>query len=105
MNKRYIANAFSLNMLSSDAALTVTQLDETAARAFAADATSVVGHADTAGLFTSLLGTPVANNRATLVLVPGDEVLVGQLVGPRLPEGSTTLPPGARVEWRLVTLK
>jgi hypothetical protein len=56
-------------------------------------------YADTAAVFTTLLSRPVAAQRLTLRLEYDDIVLVGQYVGPRLPEGATTLPEGARIEW------
>lgn len=59
---------------------------------------SAVGHADTA----LLLGVPAA--RITVCLHPGDVAYVAQYVGPRLPEGTTELPAGARFEWSAVTI-
>lgn len=49
---------------------------------------SAVGHADTA----AVLGVPM--NRINVHLSKGDTAYVAQLVGGRLPEGSTTLPEG-----------
>ena len=99
----YIANAFSLGMLpESGADLRVRPVDPGAFLAQDPEAESVVGHADTARLFSRLLGREVAFNRATLRLQPGDRVLVGQYRGPRLPEGATELPEGAAVAWYLV---
>lgn len=49
---------------------------------------SAVGHADTA----AVLGVPM--NRVSVRLRKGDVAYVAQLVGGRLPEGSTTLPEG-----------
>lgn len=63
---------------------------------------SAVGHADTARLFTSLLGTPVPANRISVTLKMWDILLVGQYNGPRLPEGCTTLPEGASIRWWLI---
>lgn len=60
---------------------------------------SIVGHQSTADIFTDILDRPIACNRETLTLTRGDVLLVGQYVGPRLPEGATTLPEGARIEW------
>lgn len=65
---------------------------------------SAVGHSDTAVVFASVLGHPVATNRATVSLVPGDAIIVGQYSGPRLPEGATTLPEGATIKWALVSV-
>jgi len=63
-----------------------------------ADAVSCVGHADTA----AVLG--VACNRVSISLDKGDELYVAQLVGGRLPEGSTTLPDGFHFNFVKVTL-
>jgi len=63
---------------------------------------SIVGHDDTALLFTSLLGHSVQARRVSTSLAPGDVVLVGQYNGPRLPEGATALPEGAKIRWILV---
>lgn len=69
-----------------------------------APAESAVGHADTAALFSALLGRPVEQVRRSVQLGDEDVLLVGQYVGPRLPEGSTTLPAGAAVRWLVVEI-
>ena len=107
----YITNALSLNMLEGgflEGNLQVIALPNAQAAARAIDdyeggpVVSAVGHADTAALFAALLGTPVACARTTVVLSDGDELVVGQYSGPRLPEGATALPDGAAVKWFLV---
>ena len=103
----WIANSFSLNMLPDGAAsahLTVRRLDLDEARALARGASSVVGHPDTASLFEQELGCPVPPNRSTLRLAEGDQVLVGQYVGPRLDVGATVRPSGVQIHWMLVEL-
>ena len=60
---------------------------------------SVVGHADTAALFSKILGREIATNRESVKLVRGDILLIGQYIGPRLPEGATELPENATIEW------
>jgi hypothetical protein len=67
--------------------------------AIAVAAKSCIGHADVAAVLSSLLGETIPANRITVSLNPGDTVIVGQYVGPRLPEGATALPEGARIEW------
>ena len=100
----YLGNAFSLNMLDGfPVELEIEELSRPEAASFAANARSVVGHADTAAVFESVLGVPVATNRATLMLKEDDFLLVGQYSGPRLPEGATVLPEGASIRWLLVT--
>ena len=74
---------------------------------------SAVGHADTAALFSAQLGREIGFNR---ISIPSDffgdvngrvpynnQILAGVYSGPRLPEGSTTLPEGASIQWVLVT--
>jgi len=108
---RYLTNAFSLNMFPStdregefllkSAGIHTIPLTEAEVAEMLEGQTfvSVVGHAATASLFSALLGTPVSENRQTVVLENGDELIVGQYTGPRLPEGATRLPPEARIRW------
>ncbi|MES2641328.1 MAG: DUF1874 domain-containing protein [Myxococcota bacterium] len=97
----FLCNAFSLNMLgpATAADLQVRRIELGDARALAVDARSAVGHAETATVLADLLGRPVETARVTLELAPGDSVLVGQYIGPRLIEGAVSLPIGARVDW------
>lgn len=66
---------------------------------------SAVGHADTAAVFSKELGEDVEFNRISLKFGESDVLLVGQLTGPRLPEGSTTLPEGATISWLAVYIE
>ena len=59
---------------------------------------SAVGHEDTA----RLLG--VAMNRINVHLNRGDTAYVAQLIGGRLPEGTTTLPDGSTLRFYKVTV-
>jgi hypothetical protein len=103
--QRLIANAFSVNMLrSADRSVTFKTLARNKACEQAKGRASVVGHADTAKIFSAQLGLPVAFNRETVKLDSGDTVLLGQYEGPRLAEGTTTLPAGASITWILVTI-
>lgn len=97
----YLANAFSLAMWGDfdHLRIDVRRLSVEEARVLAAEARSVVGHESTAALFSRALGQKVAVWRETLRLAPGDRLLVGQYVGPRLVEGATTLPEGAEIRW------
>ena len=105
-----IANAFSLNMLDLGVGATdfqVCRVPPEYIRQEIEEANgfeSIVGHADTAAVFSSLLGLDVPCNRATFTLKEDHILFVGQYKGPRLPEGATTLPEGAKVEWAMVTL-
>lgn len=101
-----LLNAFSLNMLAVFPAQPLFEeisLDE-ARESLATGFQSAVGHADTAAVFSSQLGIEVPANRTTISLSKGSVVVIGQYIGPRLPEGSTTLPEGATIKWFRVTV-
>ena len=100
----YILNAFSLNMIVGDANIVVREVSRAMAASLASGCTSAVGHADTAAVFSSVLGVDVPCNRATVALEDGDVALVGQYSGPRLPEGATTLLEGATIKWMVVVV-
>ena len=59
---------------------------------------SAVGHADTAKILGTELGMEIPMNRVTLALKNG-ELIVGQYSGPRLTEGTSVLPEGAKIKW------
>lgn len=104
--KLKLVNAFSANMLPEGLPVTVTFAPLTVGAVRAIETLdSAVGHADTAALFEATLGRPVAVARVTLALGVGDRLILGQYRGPRLPEGASTLPEGARIDWYLVTLE
>jgi hypothetical protein len=103
-----ITNAISLNMLPADAAGGVIVFlrisPDDAQRLVAASrgpVVSAIGHADTARLVGAQLGIELPPARISVTL-GGDPVLVAQYVGPRLPEGATELPEGARIEYFVV---
>ena len=98
----FILNAFSLNMIVGNADIVVREITQSVAAGLAADCISAVGHADTAAVFSNVLGVTVPCNRVTVALKEGDVALVGQYSGPRLPEGATTLPEGATIKWLVV---
>ena len=112
----YISNAFSLGMLpewklSNEGALTGLTVEAVTDSSVIDDAirrhggfVSAVGHADTAAVFSSILNLDVQMNRISVQLGEDDELLVGQLVGGRLPEGATTLPEGFSIRWVLVSI-
>ena len=103
----YLLNAFSLNMVEGfPSTIHVEEVGLEGARDSLADGfESAVGHADTAAVFESQLGMEVPANRVKVVLGKGDTALVGQYRGPRLPEGATTLPEGATIQWLRVTVE
>ena len=105
----FIANAFSLSMLpwtelAAPFAFNATEITLAGAKRLVTftKARSIVGHEDTARLFSTLLGVDVPVNRTSVQLDPRDKLIVGQYSGPRLPEGATGLPEGASIRWVLV---
>jgi hypothetical protein len=97
----FLSNAFSLNMLASNADISCVKINTETAKVLATqyDAVSVVGHQETADLFSNELRMPVPCHRETVALSSGDLLIVGQYKGPRLPEGAFLLPEGATIEW------
>ena len=98
----FLLNAFSLNMLVGNSDIAVREISQAVAASLAPACVSAVGHADTAAVFSSVLGVTVPCNRATVALREGDVALVGQYSGPRLPEGATSLPEEAAIKWLVV---
>jgi hypothetical protein len=104
-----IVNAISLNMVPPDVTsggiiFRRLSLDEAQRLVREADTVvSAIGHADTARIVGQQIGVELPPDRRNVLL--GDELmLVAQYVGPRLPEGATELPSGARIEYFLVRL-
>lgn len=106
----YIGNAFSFNMIDTNDLLNGGSIHYTPMTTEEVsfmlnshgDVVSVVGHADTAKLFTKVLGHGIPCNRISLELTKADILIVGQYKGPRLPEGCNELPEGARIDWLMV---
>ena len=101
----YLSNAFSLSMIAH---LGHCDLDVTTNicnyQQMVEDLkpTSIVGHQDTANLFSNILGVDVPMNRVSITLNKGDTLIVGQYSGARLPEGTSVLPEGASITWTCV---
>ena len=102
----YLANSFSLQMLNPDKINTVvvSPLTVQEVKKLLTDFTSVVGHQDTASVLSASLGINIPMNRINISLTPVDVLVVAQLVGGRLPEGSTTLPEGFSFKYAKVVL-
>jgi len=108
--KVIILNAFSLNMIStSKVDISVREVPLERVRRYIADkeVESHVGHADTAAVFSALLGVSIPCIRDTVTLDTDgkDGAIVGQYAGPRLQEGAKTLPEGATIKWFMVRLQ
>jgi hypothetical protein len=109
----YLANAFSINMLPRENRIyefiIISPFEAAALLYVLRDrVTNIIGHADTAAVVEQVLRAEVGAlklpepQRLTVQLAIADEVLVAQYTGPRLPEGATQLPEGARIEFWLV---
>ena len=99
--KKYLVNAFSIQMLQKGGLVRFEEIDATEVPA---DVVSAIGHADTANVLTNMLGFPVSMNRINVILDENTELYVAQLIGRRLPEGSTTLPEGFTFKFYRVTM-
>jgi len=100
--KKYLVNAFSIQMLKKGGLVRFEEIDATEVPA---DVVSAIGHVDTAAVLSDLLGFEVPMNRAFVTLDEETELYVAQLVGGRLPEGATTLPEGFSFKFYRVTLQ
>jgi hypothetical protein len=102
--KVILTNAFSLNMLADDCLLDVATLTVDQVKLILSEIEweSAIGHEDTAAIVGNLLGMAVQCNRTTVVMERDTPVIVAQYVGPRLPEGSTTLPEGSKIIFKRV---
>jgi len=92
--KKFLVNAFSIQMLNSMSNPVHVKFEEIKASDIPRDVVSAVGHADTAAVLSGILGFEIPMNRTSVSLDEFTELFVAQLVGGRLPEGSTTLPEG-----------
>jgi hypothetical protein len=105
----YVSNAISLSMLSRHTVtLRCDPITPERASSLLRDAqewSSCVGHEDTARIYSQILAVDVPARRVSVSLEAWDMLLVGQYSGPRLPEGATTLPPGATIQWWLVVVE
>jgi len=64
------------------------------------DLTNCIGHADTNHIVSGILGIDVGEGqRVSVKLTAQDICIVAQYTGPRLPEGATMLPEGAKIEF------
>ncbi|MCD6341097.1 MAG: DUF1874 domain-containing protein, partial [Desulfurococcales archaeon] len=60
--------------------------------------------ADIAAIISKQLNIAITPNRITIALQPGDKAIIAQYTGPRLPEGTTTLPDNATIEYFLINI-
>ena len=101
-NNIYLANSFSLQMMTSLPAVPIIE-SVSPEEISKTDFVAVIGHPDTANVLSNILGKEVKCNRQSIQLQEGDILYVAQLTGGRLPEGSTTLPEG--FEFKFVKIR
>lgn len=100
---KYLTNSFSLNMIKREHLLgggTIEwrpyngTLEDLRNEMKSGDRQSCLGHQQ----LVDILGDGFAMNRCTVSLTTGDDVVVLQYIGTRLPEGAIELPEGATLE-------
>lgn len=104
MARNVLTNAFSLTMLPIEA-MNIVRVKKINPNDVPADVESAIGHQDTAKVVSSILGFEVKPNRVSIKMSESDVLYVAQYTGPRLPEGATTLPEGANIEFFEVTFR
>ena len=104
MAQKILANAFSISMLPMEA-MNFIRVKKITPDEIPTDIESAIGHVDTAKVVSNILGFEVKPNRVSIKLTESDVVYVAQYTGPRLPEGATTLPEGASLEFFEVTFR
>ena len=103
MTKIYLSNAFSLNMIQTDGMVNISVQPIEKNQIPSENIESAIGHPDTARVVSNELGFEIKSNRVTLKLDEGDVLYVAQYIGPRLPEGATKLPEGAKIKYLKLT--
>ena len=107
---KYLLNAFSLSMLPPGNRLVSVEditLQEAREELHEGSLFNAIGHADTDSIVRGLLDIKalLPGVRLSIVLEPEDCAIVAQYSGPRLPEGATSLPEGAVILWKMVTIE
>ena len=104
-----IANAFSINMInqfpcdvhfqeiSKESAIELIQSNNS-------EIDSYIGHEDTAFVLSDELNISIPVKRQSLLLKKNEQMLVAQLIGDRLPEGTTKLPENFKFKYFLVKI-
>lgn len=100
-----LVNAFSLGMLPMEAMMNIIRVRKITTDEIPTDVESAIGHQETAKVVSSMLGFEVKPNRVSIRMSESDVLYVAQYTGPRLPEGATTLPEGASLEFFEVTFR
>ena len=94
-----ILNSLSLNMIEGNVNISVREINWNEANTLIKNGQSCIGHEDLA----KMVGLKA--NRCTVNLRPGEQALIVQYIGPRLPEGCTNLPKGAKIVPKLISIE
>lgn len=104
-----LLNAFSLNMITFPANIEIEEiLSQTAANLLSRGlCDNCIGHQTTDVVIRNILASSGSaplpeGQRKTVLLEKGEKAVVGQYIGPRLPEGATILPEGAEIKFMLL---
>lgn len=105
--RNIIANAISINMIAGQIPMADNygyagfglSVKEVRPEDIPKDCVSVIGHADTAKVVSTMLGFDIPANRVSYTVEDGDVLFVAQYSGPRLPEGATSLPEGGTIRF------
>lgn len=98
----YLANAFSLQMIETFPAVPI--IETVTSDEIPTDVISCIGHADTANILSNILKRIVPYNRQNVTIKKGDILYVAQIMGGRLPEGTTTLPEGMEIRFNKIRI-
>lgn len=101
---KILTNSFSANMLK-EVNFALVRFRKISHEDVPEDAVSAIGHPDTARILSGILGREIPTNRASVELGFRDKVYVAQYTGPRLPEGATVLPDGAKFQFFVVDVR
>ena len=103
---KFISNAFSINMVESPKVggyfsvnfhrISTAEVDALLREDYFK---SVIGHADMAEIVGKMVNHVIPFNRESVKLRSGDELIVCQYSGPRLPNGCVELPAGAQIDF------
>jgi hypothetical protein len=109
MPTRYICNSLTIGMAPEGGVLRFDPISIADVRALiifppvGITVSHAIGHEETAQLANSQLkpkNEPVVKfARVSIRLQPGDDLVICQYIGPRLPKGTTVLPPDAKIRW------
>lgn len=99
-----IVSAMSANMIRVETGSFSLDFQKISPADVPANLEPAIGHKDTATLVESMIGQINLFGRQDIQLFPGDSVVLAQYRGPRLPEGATVLPEGAKIEFYVVSV-